>query len=176
MKKKIRQANKHYPTVTKGEALYRYIRTQLDSEGPLNSSTTWLAQFNRSEFWCSYVEEFMALNLAGQLIESGRFLRSKFSNTTVFETEYRSVLAEQLTLDRNERNRLFRLSIDAVDASLEKISDGTRNALTVWAKTDHPYCYLCGRTMDFGEIEANTKFTLDHLWPRDFGGDCQVLI
>jgi hypothetical protein len=171
MKNRKRLANKNYPIVTKGEGLYRYLRTQLDSEGSLYASTRWLAQFNRSLQWCSYIEEFMALNLAGQLIGSGKFLRSKFENSAIFESEYRSVLREQMDLDRNSFDRLFRLANDAIDASLEDIADGTRSALTTWAKANHPNCYLCGRTMIFGQQECDLKYTLDHVWPRDFGGD-----
>jgi hypothetical protein len=171
MKRKKQQANKSYPSATKGEALYRYLRMQLDFEGSLNSSTSWLAQFSRSLDWCTYIEEFMAINLAGQLIEGGRFLRSRFEDSTVFESQYRAFLREHLYLGPTSNDRLFRLSKDAVDASFEEISDGTRKALTRWAKDNHPNCYLCGRMMSFGTHECNLAYTLDHVWPRDFGGD-----
>ena len=39
------------------------------------------------------------------------------------------------------------------------------------AKTHHTHCYLCGRILVFSQEDTNAKFTLDHLWPRDFGGD-----
>lgn len=171
MKKKRAQPNKFYPIATKGEALYRYLQIHLDSEGSLSASSNWLAQFNRSLQWCSYIEEFMAINLAGQLIESGRYLRSKFEDSSIFESEYRSLLREQVNMDRTSCDRLFRISKDAVDASLEQISDGTRNNLTRWAKTYHPNCYLCGRMMLFCEEDCDLRCTLDHVWPRDFGGD-----
>lgn len=134
MRKPNRQSNNH-PIVTKGESVYRAIRDHLNSEGPLVSTTSWMTQFERSELWSSYVEELMTLNLTGRLIASGRYLKGKYSNSTVFRTEYCDVLSEHVPVNREERNRLFRLANDAVDASLENITDGTRNALTTWAKT-----------------------------------------
>jgi hypothetical protein len=174
MKKKKQKPKNCYPIATKGEALYRYLKAQLNSEGSLNTSTSWLAQFNKSLEWSSYIEEFMAINLAGQFIDSGRFFRSKFEDSYIFESEYRSFLREQLYVNRTSCDRLFRIAIDAVDASLEEITNGTRNALTSWAKASHPHCYLCGQVMDFDQQEGNLKYTLDHVWPKDFGGDSIV--
>ncbi len=140
--------------MTKGEAVYQFVRDQLNLEVPLLSTTDWMAQFDQPDLWSNYVEEFMSLNLTGRLIGSGRTLRKKYSSSTLFRTEYIKVLSEHLSMDKDECNRLFRLASNAVDASLEKISNGTRNALTTWAKASHPHCYLCGQMLEFGQTES----------------------
>jgi hypothetical protein len=166
-----RQKYKH-PVATKGEAVYRFVRDQLNLCGALVATSEWMAQFDKPEIWSHYVEEFMSLNLTGRLLSSGRHLKNKHSNSTVFQTEFKSILSDQLPLKKEERERLLRLSIAAVEASLETIPNGTRNAITNWAKGNHPHCYLCGRMLLFkDENESVAQFTIDHVWPRDFGGD-----
>lgn len=173
MRKKSTHKYTH-PIVTKGEGVYRFVRDQLNLEGPLLSTTDWMAQFDQSDLWSNYVEEFMSLNLTGRLIGCGRTLKKKYSNSTVFRTEYIALLSEHLSMNKDDCNRLFRLASSAVEASLENISNGTRNALTTWAKANHSYCYLCGRTLEFRQTESQAEFTIDHIWPREFGGDSIV--
>lgn len=168
---KVRKQKYKYPIATKGEALLRFVRDQLNVEGCLLSTSTWLTQFDQPDLWSSYVEEFMAIHLTGRLLSCGRYLKQNHSNSTVFRTEYKSALFEYLTLNREDRDRLFRLAHAAVDASLEEISNGTRNAITTWANLCHPHCYLCGRILQFNDSESASQFTIDHIWPRDFGGD-----
>ena len=166
--------NYKYPAITKGEILYFQIREHIQHGSTLKSSPSWFDQFDRGMDWIDYIEEFMTLNICGQIVKLGKQLRSIHSNSTVFSSELRSFINDSFTLRRSDLDRLFRLSKAAVDSSMDNFTRGTKNVIRKFAEDSHRCCYLCGRDLDFADDESDLSYTADHIWPHEFGGDSVI--
>ena len=163
--------NLDYPAVTKGEKLFQHMRRHLAQDDSLTSYPSWLTQINEFEEWNHYIEEFMILSLMGRILVDGRRLLGQYGDSSLFETELKSLIRHSLSFNKPDLNRMLRLTIEAIRASGEYISNGTRKSVLSWAKMEHEICYLCGAQMNFISSNAKRSFTIDHIWPRDFGGD-----
>ncbi len=91
----------------------------------------------------------------------------------MFSRDIRDLFAAQFAVPFDIRDELFRFTRLAVVAARSHIRDGTRNALRQWARRRHGHCYLCRRLIDFGNDGDDDGFSLDHLWPRSFGGESE---
>lgn len=160
-----------YPASTKGEVLFQFVRRHLSRDDSLTKHPTWLTQIDDSENWNHYIEESMVLALMGRILVGGRRLRTEFGNSSLFQTELKSSINQSLSLDKNDLNRMLRLTAEAIRASEESISKGIRKSIRSWARLNHSSCYLCGEMLNFDDADDQRSFTLDHVWPRDFGGD-----
>jgi hypothetical protein len=43
--------------------------------------------------------------------------------------------------------------------------------LRAWAMKSHPRCYICGTYLDFTVPQQQNSYTLEHIWPRAYGGN-----
>ena len=160
-----------YPDSTAGERLYFFVRTWLRKGNNLSDSFFWLDPISGSDDWSEYIEQLVSVAVAGRIVTAGRSLRSKYGTSTVFDTEFRSHIANYLLTDRDNLQSLFRLGITAAHESQRDIPKRLRARFRQWAQQKHPRCYLCGCPLDFNDDNSACAYTADHLWPQSFGGD-----
>ena len=160
-----------YPSRTAGENLYLFLRSWIRKGVSLNESFFWLSPIERSDEWSEYIEQFIAVALTGQVVAGGRTFRRRHGDSAPFVTEFRSYLNDALIIDRDDVNRLMRIATSAVDESMRGIADGLRRRFRRWAMANHPHCYLCDHSLDFGDQASDRAYTADHIWPQSYGGD-----
>ena len=124
--------------------------------------------------WGDYVKELIAFNISGRLITSGVSLLATHGQTTVFDSEFRHYVQQSLFVAPEDLGKLLRLSLDSVLASNETVSKGLAGEMKAWSQKRHPNCYLCGMRLNFQTKNEDDSYTLDHIWPRSFGGHSDV--
>src|SRR5262249_31393125 len=88
-----------------------------------------------------------------------------------FEKEFRDYLRVNLHIPLDLVDLFHRQSIRAVNASLGHVTQKERDKIKQKAIEHHPHCYMCNCRLDFTEKDPIRKFTVEHLWPRCYGGD-----
>ena len=163
---------------TDGEQLVYFLRTKLFYNVPWNRLSPALLPTGRGDELCEFFREITEVNLACRLVAAGSSLMketstrpSRDADDPTLHQQLKDYLRQQLLIPASTVNDVLRLVIRAVKASQEQVSDSRRRQYKRQAQKTHPYCYMCGVTLDFSEIHPHTKFTLDHIWPRCYGGN-----
>ena len=158
--------------VTQGEALFCLIHRSLVGNIGQNENHPWLARWTLFEAWSEFIEQATCLFFVGRLIRLARHLDSLHCDEKLVRRELSSFINNDVGLSRDELHKWVQLTISAADVSRLDCSDGIAKSMKAWAKKDRPICYLCGVNLDFGDkSNAKNTYTLEHIWPRSFGGD-----
>jgi hypothetical protein len=162
---------RHYPSSTSGEKLFQLLRHHFLQLPQLFEAFDKIDSITSLNSWSDYVKEFVPLNLCERIISCGVSLLERYGWTTIFNSEFKQHVGDSIFLQTQERNRLYRVSCDAVRASQQSVSKTVAGGIKAWAQKRHPHCYLCGVKMNFETKQENDSYTLDHIWPRRLGGE-----
>jgi len=158
--------------VTQGEALFSRVRhTMLSAHSP-DDVQAWLGKWQLGAKWWEFVEQATCLFIVGRLIRVAQHYASVHSDSKLIEKDIASFINNDMALNREERTELVRLSIAASVNSRPDCSQGIAKSIRSWAQENRPNCYLCDVNLDFTVgSEAGNSYTLEHVWPRAYGGD-----
>lgn len=157
---------------TAGEFLYWDILSRFGDNW--EKLETDLRVTGRADCLSQMFKEISAVNLAGRVVAAGTFLAKKYDiSSPLFESEYRQFLNDYLLIPPQEMAKFQRLSTAAVKASFEEISASVRSRVTRSSKESGGRCYMCGVPLIFNDDNSHKAFTLDHLWPRSYGGNSE---
>lgn len=150
---------KDYEPSTAGESLFLYIYGELASNSCWKSVALALRPTGDSDQYVSYILQHAALYTCSKLISAAKGGSS--INAIIQGGAWR-------VLDTG--GKLFRLLSDALANSDTEIASGVGHRLADFARERHHWCYICGISLDFSGAPQRCSFTLDHLWPRAYGG------
>lgn len=126
----------------------------------------------RSSGFRFFIQEALALNMAGRLIAAAEHISKILDPTAAGFLAYIEKVVRDWALESMDaQGRLCRLVRDALTARKGGINTPLRTQMQQWALKHHPHCYLCGVALDFNSATKPERFTLDHIWPNSYGGD-----
>jgi hypothetical protein len=157
---------------TNGEYFADFLfRSQIDSVPSSRQIPLSLVATGRGSEWSDALHEMAVLHLARRLIAAAVSIVSRMPDWDfLVEREIKQMILDTMTIDYFVVNEIYERLTPAVRSARQNISNGVRNQLEGEARRSMSWCYLCGTDLDF-EADVPTVFTLDHVWPRAFGGD-----
>lgn len=165
-------------SVTSGEDLLGYIQINLLGQQVIKGLENKLRFTGREDELSEFFQELIGVNMVGRIVIVGSSIAQKYNMTDpVFEREFRYYLNNYFCFNIDCFEAVYRLSIRAVKASRESISETLGRRLKQWAMASHQFCYMCGIQLEFARKEQKTEdekrrqFTCEHIWPREYGGN-----
>ena len=158
-----------YRAESAGERLCQHVHERLhDDEKAWRYLENVVRPVGDCKSLSAYYKFHAAVFLSCKLISAGKSV----SQINAVNTATLAAILERYPLGNlNSGNRLLRFLSDAVSNSDRPISSGISNEMRAFAKTKHPFCYICGVRLDFSDENNRSYFTLDHLWPSCYGGN-----
>jgi hypothetical protein len=168
--------------VTSGERLAAVIHDEHLSKAPWNALAGALGITGRAEFYARYFRELTAVAVACRLVAYAHGLSERGNDgeplshdDAIFLRKLRRYIGEFLGVhDTGPQGKLERQVIASVEAAKRGISKGTKNLIRNSARRQSAMCYLCGQKLTFELENAPSHITIDHIWPRCFGGESEV--
>ena len=161
------------PYETNGQYLARYLLDHHldDRSRPWSGLGRALLASNRGDDWLEAFQEMVSLQLARRLISAGNQLIGRRGHRAA-EAEIKQMIIDTMIVHYVSANSIYERLLPAILSARETISDSLRQSVIALARREMPYCYLCGTEMDF-VTDHHQAFTLDHVWPRAYGGNSQ---
>jgi hypothetical protein len=160
---------------TNGEHLANFLRHRHlgDDPGTWNQLGIALLPTGRAKEWVDAVQDMTALHLTRRLVSAGISIVNKYGDIdSVAERELQQMVLETMIIDYFVVGEVVVRLAPAIRAARRDISGTTRTQLEGFARREMPFCYLCGTDLVFDE-PGPTRFTIDHVWPRAYGGDSE---
>jgi hypothetical protein len=88
-----------------------------------------------------------------------------------FRKVFTDHLRDTIGIPGHAVDEFYRFSHRAVLAAIAPVPKSTEKRVRAWAASSHPYCYICGTNLDFDSTGEINCYTLEHIWPRAYGGD-----
>jgi hypothetical protein len=159
--------------VTAGEQLCNFLNHRLLKSDVWGDLEEILAVTGRSAHLVLFFRELAAVTLTGRIVTAGQALSGSFE--TLDDPGFRKVFTEHLRdvvgIPARLLDELFRRSLRAVAAAVAKTPASIARNMRAWATLHHPHCYICGTDLNFDAHELINTYTLEHIWPRAYGGD-----
>lgn len=163
------------PFESKGEHLASYLHHNFLGYG----NQSWgdlsrvLLPSNRADEWVEAFQEMAVLQLSRRLIAAGEAIFNQYDQESeaIVEREIKDMIFDAMTIDYSHVNDIFIRLMPAIRSSRTRIKKGLRRRIRRHASSEMMCCYLCGIKLDFTTEEADDSMTIDHVWPRAYGGD-----
>jgi hypothetical protein len=147
------------------------FRNHIDSSSSARLIPRSLIATGRGSEWSDAFHEMAVLHLARRLIAAAVTIVSLSDVWDYVVTqEIKQMVLDTMTIDYFLVAEVYERLAPAVRSAEEGISNGVRSQLEAEARRSAPWCYLCGADIDF-HTDGPTAFSLDHVWPRAYGGD-----
>lgn len=162
------------PYETNGQYLARYLLDHhLDGRGQgWNGLGGALLASRRADYWVEAFQEMVSLQLTRRLISAGSKLIERHGETAA-EQEVKQVIIDTMMVDYFLASEVYERLLPAIRSARKPISNSDRKAVKAYAEREMPYCYLCGTEVNFS-ADGQQEFTLDHVWPRAYGGNSDL--
>ena len=156
---------------TNGQHLARYLLDHhLDGQGQRWSGLgSALLASNRGDAWVEAFQEMVSLQLARRLISAGDRLIGRHGLPAA-EAQIKQVIIDTMVVHYTSAGEVYARLLPAIHSARQTISHSLRRSVVALAMREMPYCYLCGTEVDFS-ADGHQAFTLDHVWPRAYGGN-----
>ncbi len=160
-----------HPYETNGQYLARYLLDHhLDGQGRRWSGLgSALLASNRGGDWVEAFQEMVSLQLTRRLILAGDALVRRHGLPAA-EAEIKQVIIDTMVVHYRSAGNVHERLLPAIRSASESINDAVRQSVAAFSRREMPYCYLCGTEVDFS-ADDHQAFTLDHVWPRAYGGN-----
>jgi hypothetical protein len=156
---------------TNGQYLARYLLDHhLGGQGQRWSGLgSALLASDRSDAWVEAFQEMVSLQLARRLISAGDKLIGQHGLPAA-ETPIKQVIIDTMVVHYTLAGDVYERLLPAIRSARDTPSDAVRRSVEAMARREMPYCYLCGTEVGFLG-DDNQAFTLDHVWPKAYGGN-----
>lgn len=157
---------------TNGEYFAEFLRrNHIDTSSAARLIPRSLVATGRGNEWSDALHEMAVLHLARRLIAAAVSIISLSAEWDyAVEQEIKQMMLFTMTIDYFVVGEIYERLAPAVRSVRQGISNGVRSELEAEARRSTPWCYLCGADIDF-DTEGPTAFSLDHVWPRAYGGN-----
>jgi hypothetical protein len=159
--------------VTAGEQLCNFVNHRLLKNDVWGTLEGVLEFTGRSAHLVPFFRELAAVTLTGRIVTAGQSLSGPFEtlNDPGFRKVYFEHLRDVVGIPRRLLDELFRHSVRSVAAAVARTPPSTARNMRAWAALHHTHCYICGTNLNFDVPEVINAYTLEHIWPRAYGGD-----
>ena len=159
------------PYETNGQYLARYLLDHhLDGQGRRWSGLgSALLASNRGGDWVEAFQEMVSLQLTRRLILAGDALVGRHGLPAA-ETEIKQMIIDTMVVHYTSAGNVYERPLPAIRSARETTSNSVRRSVEALTRREMSYCYLCGTEVDFS-ADDHQAFTLDHVWPRAYGGN-----
>ena len=156
---------------TNGEYLARYLLDHhLGGRGQRWSGLgSALLASDRGADWVEAFQEMVSLQLARRLISAGAKLIGRHGLPAA-EADIKQAIIDTMVVHFTSAGDVYERLLPAIRSARQTISNSVRQEVTALARREMSYCYLCGTDADFS-ADGHQAFTLDHVWPRAYGGN-----
>ena len=160
-----------HPYETNGQYLARYLLDHhLGGRGHRWSGLgSALLASNRGTDWVEAFQEMVSLQLARRLISAGDKLVERHGLPAA-EAGIKQAIVDTMVVHFTSVGDVYERLLPAIRSARQTISNSVRQEAAALARREMPYCYLCGTDVDFS-ADGHQAFTLDHVWPRAYGGN-----
>ena len=169
--------NSHRPYKTAGEHLASFLLDHYLSNNPAawDQIAMELLPTGRQKEWVAAVRDMTALNLTRRLIAGGTaIVDAQGEIDAVAEREIKQLILNTMVVDYFVVGDIYGRIEPAIRSARKKIRSTDAAQLRAEAKRGGGYCYLCDTSLEFDSDPNHwTAFTVDHVWPRAYGGDSQ---
>jgi hypothetical protein len=158
--------------VTDGERLCNYINHRLLRFAPWQELGVTLEATGRSGELVDFYREIAAVTQTGRIVSAGVSLSETLGiDDPALRKEFIALLRNYFGIPSHFLDEMFRFCHRAIRAALEPFRTSLQNQMEAWAKRNHPRCYMCGTTLNFGVRNLIDSYTCEHIWPRGYGGN-----
>jgi hypothetical protein len=158
--------------ITSGERLCNFLNHRLLAGGAWNDLELLLNATGRSSQLVVFFRQVAAVTLTGRIVAAGVSISGADSIYDVaFQNLFREHLRDTVGIPGRFLNEVYRFSYRAVEAATLPIPGSVQKKIRSWAMVSHQLCYMCGQSLDFNQNDPIRGYTLDHIWPRSYGGD-----
>ena len=163
---------------TAGERLASLIHDE-HLGGPVwDNLESCLAITGRQTYYARYFRELSAVSVACRLVAFASSLSKRGNDGEPLDLDnplFKARLSTYIrvclgVVDKRLHDKLYRFVEYATKASQENISGKLDNTIKSTAKREHQRCYLCNVVLVHGAKQSPAHITIDHIWPRCFGG------
>jgi hypothetical protein len=160
---------------TRGEILREYILQDLISGTEWSNLGRILLYTGRGDQLVEFFQEIAATSLVGRLVRAGVDIAEQYDiSGPEFKRLYRDFISETLLLPKHLGVDIVRLATEATRATLGDATAKQRQQFRRTAQSGSEKCYLCGVRLTFDNDHHHSAYTLDHVWPRSYGGDSEL--
>jgi hypothetical protein len=161
-----------WPYETTGQHFADFLyRNHIDSSSTERLIPRSLIATGRGSEWSDALHEMAVLHLARRLIAAAVTLVSLSAEWDyAVAQEIKQMVLDTMTIDYFQVTAVYERLAPAVRSAQQGISNGVRSQMEAEARRSAPWCYLCGADIDF-DTDGPTAFSLDHVWPRAYGGN-----
>jgi HNH endonuclease len=160
------------PYETKGQHLAWYIQ---EHHLPLTRSNRLLVEqlleaTSNAPMWTQAFHQMAVLHCVRRLVAGAKVVCDPYSDLDdpVVDRELGQIIVDTMGIDIHSVSALRARLLPAVRAARSRITPETRQIVRAWAEREFPLCFLCSAQIDFSDEKS---WSLDHVWPRAYGGD-----
>jgi hypothetical protein len=158
--------------ITSGEQLCNFVNRRLLAGGAWNDLELQLSATGRSMQLVEFFRQVAAVTLTGRIVAAGVSINETNSiNDVMFQKLLREYLRDTVGIPGRFMNEIYRFSHRAIEAAILSIPNAVQKKIRSWAEVHHTCCYMCGQALDFNQKDNVRSYTLEHIWPRSYGGD-----
>lgn len=158
--------------ITSGERLCNFLNHKLLAGGAWNDLELLLDPTGRPKQLVRFFRQVAAVTLTGRIVAAGVSINEI---SPINDAEFNKLFSEHLLytvgLPGRVKNEIYRFSLSAVKAAVLPIPGSVQKKIRSWAEIRHTWCYMCGQALDFNLKDPVRSYTLEHIWPRSYGGD-----
>jgi hypothetical protein len=158
--------------ITAGERLCNFLNHRLLAGGAWNDLELLLNTTGRSKQLVAFFRQVAAVTLTGRIVAAGISISDISSiDDVAFQKLFTEHLRDTVGIPHRFLNEFYRFSYRAVEAATRPIPVSVQKKIRSWAMVRHQWCYMCGKSLDFNQNDPVRGYTLEHIWPRSYGGD-----
>jgi len=112
--------------------------------------------------------------LIRRLITTSEFLKRKYSGdqfpSDKYVQEIRRFIRDYTRISSVQAESVLSLVLTCLDERNRAPSQTAKDRIRAEAKRSGTYCYICGREIEFEQINQYNSFDAEHKWPKAMGG------
>lgn len=163
--------------LTPGERLVDYLRRTtfvgLRQQALRDGLRLAMSQGQREEHMLVAFEDIAVLNVARRLIVGAGWALQRLGDGAVADRYLSDLVVNELIIDYSNVRKVKDYLLPCAEAARSQISKSMRREVL---SESGFVCYMCGRSLAIGAVadpeQGNAPpATVDHVWPRGYGGD-----
>jgi hypothetical protein len=159
---------------THGERLCNFLLERVLHGTPWEQLELALSATGRDAQLVELFREITAVHMTGRLVVGGVSVANQAGiDSPVYGDMLSRLLRDTAPVRYELEDELFRYADRAVRAARHGPSEREMRNQREWAIRTHSHCYMCGTALDFEDDESVHRYTLEHIWPRMYGGDSE---
>ena len=158
--------------VTAGERLCNFVNHKFLAGHVWNDLGVILDVTGRSLDLVLFFRQLSAVTMTGRVVAAGQSIGEQVRpDDPAFRKAFTEHLRDTIAIPGSLFDEFYRFSHRAVSAALAPIPASIQKKVRNWAMLRHRICYICGAGLDFETAGQINSYSLEHIWPRAYGGD-----